>query len=146
MENLIKYTHVYEVCDTWVDDNFDKVLELVKKDRTPLVAFDEAHLYHYWQEFKPAYKELKILKDRLSGISLLALTAPATPLVKLSILDQLREPHINKCSVNQPNAYLACKELLPDDEFKYFATCVLETLVTNVNYIIDFINKITSDH
>jgi len=69
-----KWKNYTYVTPEWItqQDNFNKVLELVKEERIALVAFDEAHLYHYWQEFRPAYKESKILKDRLSDIPLLA--------------------------------------------------------------------------
>ena len=51
------------------EESLHKVSELAKNHRLALVAFDEAHLYHYWIEFRPAYKELKKLKDLCSVCS-----------------------------------------------------------------------------
>ena len=64
------------------EESLHKVSELVKNHQLALVAFDEAHLYHYWKEFRPAYKELKKLRDFLLDVPFVALTATATPAVK----------------------------------------------------------------
>jgi len=133
------------VTPEWItkDENLDKVLKLIRSERLALIAFDEAHLYHYWQEFRPAYKELKYLKEKIINVPLLALTATATPQVKQSILEVLRHPYISESSINRSNIYLACEESPLDNEFNCFATRVLEIVGNDCAVIyIDFINSI----
>ena len=131
------------VTPEWItkDENLDEVLELIRSERLALIAFDEAHLYHYWQA---AYKELKYLKEKIINVpGLLALTATATPQVKQSILEVLRHPYISESSINRSNIYLACEESPLDNEFNCFATRVLEIVGNDCAVIyIDFINSI----
>ena len=120
-----------------------KILELVKHNRLALVAFDEVHLYHYWQEFRPAYKELKILKNRFLDVPFVALTATATPAVKNSILQLLRNPFITIASINRPNIHLACEEISSDNDFRIFSSRTVEIIAGNCAVIyVDFINNI----
>ena len=94
------------VTPEWItkDENFDKVVELIRNERLALIAFDEARLYHYWQEIRPAYKELKFLKEKIQNVPLLALTATATPQVKHSIVELLWHPYISESSINRSNS------------------------------------------
>ena len=121
------------VTPEWISkvENVLKILELVKHNRLALVAFDEAHLYHCWQEFRPAYKELKTLKDRFLNVPFVALTATATPAVKNSILQLLRNPFITIASINRPNIHLACEEISSDDHFRIFANWTVEIIAGN---------------
>ena len=71
-----------------------------------LVAVDEAHCISQWgHDFRPAYRNLLALKQRLGRAPILALTATATPQVTLDIVEQLgmRSPHIFRGSFFRKN-------------------------------------------
>src|ERR1019366_4493770 len=74
-----------------------------------LIAVDEAHCISQWgHDFRPAYRNLKGLKERFSA-PVLALTATATPQVVNDIIDQLylHEPLRVRGSFFRPNLHLS---------------------------------------
>jgi ATP-dependent DNA helicase RecQ len=70
------------------------------------VAVDEAHCISQWgHDFRPEYRQLGRLRERLSGVSLHAYTATATGRVRQDIASQLglREPIELVGSFDRPN-------------------------------------------
>ncbi|MDG1822108.1 MAG: RecQ family ATP-dependent DNA helicase [Flavobacteriaceae bacterium] len=55
-----------------------------------LLAIDEAHCISEWgHDFRPSYREIKTLKERLPEIPVMAVTATATPKVRTDICNTL---------------------------------------------------------
>ena len=70
------------------------------------VAVDEAHCISQWgQDFRPAYKELAILRKILPGLPVIALTASATVQVEADVIKSLRlkTPQVFRSSTTRPN-------------------------------------------
>jgi ATP-dependent DNA helicase RecQ len=71
-----------------------------------LIAIDEAHCISEWgHDFRPAYRELKTLRNSFAHVPAIALTATATERVRADILSQLglRRPNVFISSFNRPN-------------------------------------------
>ena len=63
----------------------DKVKRMAELDQVSLICLDEAHLFHYWEEFHPAYREPESLHLHFSSIPLVCLTATAPDSVERSM-------------------------------------------------------------
>ncbi len=71
-----------------------------------LIAIDEAHCISEWgHDFRPDYRELRILRQWFPRVPMMALTATATDKVRADIVTQLqlREPAVFLASFDRPN-------------------------------------------
>jgi ATP-dependent DNA helicase RecQ len=71
-------------------------------------AIDEAHCVSEWgHDFRPEYRQIRLVRDRFPQVPLVALTATATQRVRQDIIQQLalRQPAIHVASFNRQNLY-----------------------------------------
>ena len=71
-----------------------------------LIAIDEAHCISEWgHEFRPDYRNLKVLRRDYPAVPIMALTATATERVRNDIIEQLnlRDPGVFLSSLNRTN-------------------------------------------
>lgn len=88
----------------------DWILERIKNLPINLITIDEAHCVSQWgHDFRPAYLKISSLKTHFPKIPFLALTATATPKVKVDIINELglHNPQIFEKSFARENiAYM----------------------------------------
>lgn len=85
------------------------VRERIRKMNVNFIAVDEAHCISQWgHDFRPAYREIHLLKELQPGISIIALTATATEQVKQDIITELEleDPAVISESFRRPNIAL----------------------------------------
>ncbi len=68
----------------------DRTLAFLRTLNVSLIAIDEAHCISAWgHDFRPEYRELRILREHFPGVGIHAYTATATPQVRQDIAAQL---------------------------------------------------------
>src|ERR1017187_5275480 len=85
-----------------------ETLDFLDKIKVPFVAVDEAHCISEWgHDFRPEYRRIREIVDLIGDVSIIALTASATPKVQEDILKNLKmeNPDVYMSSFNRPNLY-----------------------------------------
>ncbi len=83
-------------------------IELLKKCKISFYAVDEAHCISEWgHDFRPEYRKIYDIIQRIADAPIIALTATATPKVQSDILKSLGIPNakVFKSSFNRANLY-----------------------------------------
>ncbi len=83
-------------------------LEILKRIKISLIAIDEAHCVSEWgHDFRPEYRNLKLLRDFSPKAPVIAMTATAVSEVQEDLLSQLNlnHPKIYKRSLNRKNLF-----------------------------------------
>ncbi|WP_452598297.1 RecQ family ATP-dependent DNA helicase [Pontimicrobium sp. MEBiC01747] len=92
----------------------DIVKERIRQMNVNLIAVDEAHCISQWgNDFRPAYKNITLLRELQPTVNVIALTASATPEVVDDIIKELDfiKPKIFKQSFSRSNlAYMVFEE------------------------------------
>ncbi len=100
---------LYVAPERLVSERFLPFLDLVKHQiGLSSFAIDEAHCVSEWgHDFRPEYRQLRILRQRYPDIPIMALTATATERVRQDIIAQLTlaQPNIHIASFNRKNLY-----------------------------------------
>jgi ATP-dependent DNA helicase RecQ len=81
-------------------------LRLLKQAGVAFFAIDEAHCISQWgHDFRPEYRQLKVVREAFPDVAIHAFTATATPRVRADIVTELalREPEILVGSFDRPN-------------------------------------------
>lgn len=87
-------------------------LQFLQRLKVCLFAIDESHCISEWgHDFRPEYRQLKLLKERFPKVPIMALTATATPVVQEDIITHLKlsDCRIFKASFNRKNLHYQIK-------------------------------------
>ncbi len=86
----------------------EEYLDFLKEVKISFVAIDEAHCISEWgHDFRPEYRNLKLIIDKIAKVPVIALTATATPKVQDDIQKTLGMSNalVFKESFNRPNLF-----------------------------------------
>lgn len=88
--------------------NKEDNITFFKQFKVSFFAIDEAHCISEWgHDFRPEYRKIRPIVDKLGGPPIIALTATATPKVQQDIQKNLNmmDATVYKSSFNRPNLY-----------------------------------------
>ena len=83
-------------------------IDFLKTQKISFVAIDEAHCISEWgHDFRPEYRNLRTIINKIDDVPIIGLTATATPKVQEDILKTLGMPDATtfKASFNRPNLF-----------------------------------------
>ncbi len=92
----------------------DRTLSLLARHEIALFAIDEAHCVSQWgHDFRPEYRQLKILAERFPGVPRIALTATADERTRQEIVQELslEQAHVYVASFDRPNIRYTISEM-----------------------------------
>eukprot|EP00913_Durusdinium_trenchii_P005648 g5266.t1 len=84
----------------------DRTIDFLKSSNVSFIAIDEAHCISEWgHDFRPEYRQLRMLKETFPDVALHAYTATATERVRADIVKNLAldDPEILVGSFDRPN-------------------------------------------
>ncbi|MBC7557242.1 MAG: DNA helicase RecQ [Chryseobacterium sp.] len=96
---------LYVAPESLIKEEYQEFLKTVK---ISFVAIDEAHCISEWgHDFRPEYRNIKTIVDKIADLPVIALTATATPKVQDDIQKTLgmSNARVFKESFNRPNLY-----------------------------------------
>ncbi len=109
----------------------DSFMDFLKEIDISLIAIDEAHcISEWWHDFRPDYRNLRLLKDNFPWVPFIALTATATKRVKEDIINQLKleeskifissfnRENLNISVIRKQNAYDKLYKLLRQEDWE----------------------------
>ncbi len=86
----------------------EEYIDFLKTQKISFVAIDEAHCISEWgHDFRPEYRNLKTIIQKIDDVPIIGLTATATPKVQEDILKNLAMTDATtfKASFNRPNLF-----------------------------------------
>lgn len=109
----------------------EEFVDFLKQAHVSFVAVDEAHCISEWgHDFRPEYRRIKEILTHLGNVPVIALTATATPKVRMDIIQnlQIEGANIYLTSFNRSNLYY---EIRPKISQNYATTEIIKYIKQN---------------
>lgn len=109
----------------------EEFIEFLKQAKISFLAVDEAHCISEWgHDFRPEYRRIREIITRLGNIAVVALTATATPKVRIDILNNLdvEGADVFLTSFNRDNLYY---EIRPKVSAQHVTTEIIKYVKQN---------------
>lgn len=148
LTNGITYSQLDTLLDNCIYGNYkflylsperlqqELVQERIRQMNVNLIAVDEAHCISQWgSDFRPAYKNIALLRQLQPSVNVVALTASATPEVVNDIIKELDfiQPKIFKQSFSRPNlGYMVYHE---NDKYYRIETILKKYKESSIIYV-----------
>ncbi|MDX2272442.1 MAG: DNA helicase RecQ [Cyanobacteriota bacterium] len=103
------------------EDFWSLLTAIQQRQGIPRLVVDEAHCISEWgHDFRPDYRQLSQVRQRLGSLPVTALTATATERVQRDIEQQLelRDPFCWVSSFNRPNLYYGVQDKTPETDIQ----------------------------
>ncbi|MEM6772709.1 MAG: RecQ family ATP-dependent DNA helicase, partial [Bacteroidota bacterium] len=111
----------------------EEFIDFLKQAKVSFVAVDEAHCISEWgHDFRPEYRRIREMLSNVGRVPVIALTATATPKVRLDIIHnlQLIDSRVFLTSFNRTNLYY---EIRPKVNQNYAITEIIKYVKQNPN-------------
>lgn len=106
-------------------------VDFLKQAQISFLAIDEAHCISEWgHDFRPEYRKIRDILSQIGQVPVIALTATATPKVRMDILQNLHieEAKVIMTSFNRENLYY---EIRPKVNFSTATTDIIKYIKQN---------------
>lgn len=123
-------------------------LGLYKRNMLARFVIDEAHCVSQWgHDFRPDYKKLRELRENYPKVNIMALTATATPRVRIDILHQLQllQPKWFLSSFNRSNLVYEVREKKGKTTLKDVASVIQNEFSKDTGIVYCFSRKECED-
>ena len=112
------------------------IQERIRNMPVNLIAVDEAHCISQWgNDFRPAYKNIKLLRELIPHVPIMALTATATPKVVQDIITELElfSPEIFQQSFKRKN--ISYQVVHSEDKHAKLLSVLKQNQETSIVYV-----------
>ncbi|MEM6262297.1 MAG: DNA helicase RecQ, partial [Bacteroidota bacterium] len=109
----------------------EEFIEFLRQAQVSFVAVDEAHCISEWgHDFRPEYRRIREILTQLGNVPVIALTATATPKVRMDIINNLgiKDAEVVVTSFNRTNLYY---EIQPKVNSQHSTTSIIKYIKQN---------------
>jgi ATP-dependent DNA helicase RecQ len=114
----------------------ERFIERLKSMKINLITVDEAHCISQWgYDFRPSYLKIAELRSLLPGVTVLALTATATPVVAQDIQEKLLFSEKNLLSMSFERSNLSYLVRQKEDKSGYLVNTLQKAAGSGIVYL-----------
>lgn len=144
----IRYNDLDTMLDNCIYGNYkflylspERLQQSLVKDRIQqmnvnLIAVDEAHCISQWgHDFRPAYKQIKTLRELQPTVNVIALTATAKPVVAQEIIKDLDLLNVKRFNASFERRNISYHNIFTEDKFYNLERILKNHLGASIIYV-----------